>query len=124
MLGAVLHPATIPHARGASRRPQPPSPKRARGDPRAALTPDSSSRGERVFYSASWRDEMIVLSPFFTILIFVSSQTGFSVHSRYIIPAPAVPVCVDEQGHASVRGSRESPATLRKEDGSNGMASQ
>ena len=30
---------------------------------------------------------MIVLAPFFTILIFVSSQTGFSVHSRYVIPA-------------------------------------
>jgi hypothetical protein len=30
---------------------------------------------------------MIVLAPFFTILILVSSQTGFSVHSRYVIPA-------------------------------------
>jgi hypothetical protein len=38
-------------------------------------------------YSASWRDEMIVLLPFGVILVFVSSQTGFSVHSRYIIPA-------------------------------------
>ena len=38
-------------------------------------------------YSASWRDEMIVLLPFFVILTFVSSQTGFSVHSRYVISA-------------------------------------
>lgn len=38
-------------------------------------------------YSASWRDEMVVLAPFFVILIFVSSQAGFSVHSRYVIPA-------------------------------------
>ncbi len=30
---------------------------------------------------------MVVLAPFFVILIFVSSQTGFSVHSRYILPA-------------------------------------
>jgi hypothetical protein len=37
--------------------------------------------------SASWRDEMVVLAPFFAILIFVSSQTGFSVHSRYVLPA-------------------------------------
>jgi hypothetical protein len=37
--------------------------------------------------SASWRDEMVVLLPFVVILIFVSSQTGFSVHSRYVIPA-------------------------------------
>ena len=33
------------------------------------------------------RDEIAVLAPFLTILIFVSSQTGFSVHSRYVIPA-------------------------------------
>lgn len=38
-------------------------------------------------YSASWRDEMLVLVPFVVILIVVSSQTGFSVHSRYILPA-------------------------------------
>lgn len=38
-------------------------------------------------YSASWRDESVVLTPFVVILVFVSSQTGFSVHSRYIIPA-------------------------------------
>ena len=37
--------------------------------------------------SASWRDEMIVLLPGLTLLVFVSSQTGFSVHSRYVIPA-------------------------------------
>ena len=38
-------------------------------------------------YSASWRDEIVVLVPGLMLLIFVSSQTGFSVHSRYIIPA-------------------------------------
>jgi hypothetical protein len=38
-------------------------------------------------YNISWRDEMIVLLPGIVLLIFVSSQTGFSVHSRYIIPA-------------------------------------
>ena len=37
--------------------------------------------------AATWLDEMVVLAPGLTILIFVSSQTGFSVHSRYIIPA-------------------------------------
>lgn len=42
---------------------------------------------EERYLSASWRDEMIVFVPGLTILIFVSSQTGFSVHSRYIIPA-------------------------------------
>lgn len=37
-------------------------------------------------YNAPWRDEMVVLVPGLAILVFVSSQTGFSVHSRYVIP--------------------------------------
>jgi hypothetical protein len=38
-------------------------------------------------YNASWRDEMVIFLPGIGLLVFVSSQTGFSVHSRYIIPA-------------------------------------
>lgn len=38
-------------------------------------------------FNAPWRDEMVVLVPGLVILVFVSSQTGFSVHSRYVIPA-------------------------------------
>jgi len=38
-------------------------------------------------YNVAWRDEMVILLPGVVLLIFVSSQTGFSVHSRYIIPA-------------------------------------
>ncbi len=38
-------------------------------------------------YSAPWRDEMVVLAPFVLLFVFVSSQTGFSAHSRYILPA-------------------------------------
>jgi 4-amino-4-deoxy-L-arabinose transferase-like glycosyltransferase len=37
--------------------------------------------------NASWRDEMIILIPGIVFLAAVSSQTGFSHHSRYIIPA-------------------------------------
>ena len=37
-------------------------------------------------YSASWRDEMVLLLPSVTILLLVSSHTGFSLHSRYILP--------------------------------------
>ena len=37
--------------------------------------------------NAAWRDEMVVLLPGLAILVLVSSQTGFSVHSRYVIPA-------------------------------------
>lgn len=35
----------------------------------------------------SWRDEFILLSPAIVILTFVSSQTGFSEHMRYVLPA-------------------------------------
>jgi hypothetical protein len=38
-------------------------------------------------YNISWRDEMVILLPGIVLLTFVSSQTGFSIHSRYIIPA-------------------------------------
>ncbi len=38
-------------------------------------------------YCASWRDEMLIVVPGLAILILVSSQTGFSVHSRYMLPA-------------------------------------
>lgn len=38
-------------------------------------------------YNVAWRDEMVVIVPGLAIFIFVSSQTGFSVHSRYVIPA-------------------------------------
>jgi hypothetical protein len=52
---------------------------------RPALTPvPSPETGEG---RIPWRDEMAVLVPGLAILAFVSSQTGFSVHSRYVIPA-------------------------------------
>jgi hypothetical protein len=38
-------------------------------------------------YNASWRDEIVVILPGLVLFIFVSSQTGFSLHPRYIIPA-------------------------------------
>jgi hypothetical protein len=38
-------------------------------------------------YSLPWRDEMVLLLPLVTLFAFVCSQTGFSVHSRYIIPS-------------------------------------
>lgn len=38
-------------------------------------------------YNTSWQGEMIILLPGIVLLAFVSSQTGFSIHSRYAIPA-------------------------------------
>ena len=38
-------------------------------------------------YNADWRDELVILLPGIVLLAFVSSQTGLSVHARYVIPA-------------------------------------
>jgi hypothetical protein len=37
-------------------------------------------------YRSTWRDELVLLLPIVAILALVSSQTGFSVHSRYVLP--------------------------------------
>lgn len=58
--------------------------------------------------NASWRDEMVVLLPGVVILVFVSGQSGFSIHSRYIIPAlPFFFIWIGKVGKAI---SRERPA--------------
>ena len=38
-------------------------------------------------YRRGWRDELVLWTPGVVIFLFVSSQTGFSIHSRYMIPA-------------------------------------
>ncbi len=37
-------------------------------------------------YAAGWRDELTVLAPGVLVLAFVSAQTGFNHHSRYVLP--------------------------------------
>lgn len=37
-------------------------------------------------YRANWRDELVLGIPILTLFALVSSQTGFSLHSRYTIP--------------------------------------
>jgi 4-amino-4-deoxy-L-arabinose transferase-like glycosyltransferase len=41
----------------------------------------------RPSYVSNWRDEMVLLAPLVVILVFVSSQTGYSHHLRYVLPA-------------------------------------
>jgi len=38
-------------------------------------------------FRASWRDELILLLPLVAMFAFVSMQSGFSLHTRYILPA-------------------------------------
>jgi hypothetical protein len=37
-------------------------------------------------YTASWRDELVLLAPIAVVLTLVSSQTGFNHHLRYVLP--------------------------------------
>jgi hypothetical protein len=37
-------------------------------------------------YAAAWRDELTLLLPAVVVLAFVSAQTGFNHHSRYVLP--------------------------------------
>jgi len=38
-------------------------------------------------YRADWLDEIVLLLPAIVLIVFVSSQTGFSRHFRYVLPA-------------------------------------
>ena len=38
-------------------------------------------------YSTIWHNELVLLLPLVAILLLVSSQNGFSIHSRYVLPA-------------------------------------
>jgi hypothetical protein len=67
--------ASLPQTGEGSQSPGPPPPNA------------EHPQGTGEICSASWRDEMLVLAPGLAILVLVSSQTGFSAHSRYIIPA-------------------------------------
>jgi hypothetical protein len=51
------------------------------------------------------RDELVVLAPLVLILVFVSSQTGFNHHLRYVLPAlPFAFIWVGQAAQARVAG--------------------
>jgi hypothetical protein len=66
-------------------------------------------------FRANWRDEIILLVPFVTIFVLVSLQTGFSLHSRYLIPAlPFFYIWISRVGlYRSWRGRQASPMNHR-----------
>ena len=50
---------------------------------------------------AAWRDESVILLSCLTLFLLVSSQTGFSAHSRYILPMlPLLFVAISRVGRA------------------------
>ncbi len=50
-------------------------------------SPGDAAREASGRRSYSWRDELALLLPAVVLFVFVSSQTGFSCHFRYILPA-------------------------------------
>lgn len=38
-------------------------------------------------YRSSWNDEILVIVPFIVLFVLMSSQTGISIHPRYLLPA-------------------------------------
>lgn len=52
-------------------------------------------------YRAALQDELLILLPMLTIFAVVSSQTGFSLHSRYVLPAlPLLLLWISKVGRA------------------------
>jgi hypothetical protein len=61
----------------------------------------------RTSYHAAWRDELLILLPLGTLFAIVSSQTGFSAHPRYILPAaPLLFLWISKVGRGIARGHR------------------
>ncbi len=40
----------------------------------------------RRYRVAAWADELFLIAPLISLLIFISSQSGFSIHFRYVLP--------------------------------------
>jgi len=74
------------------------------GNPPSPPAPLPKGEGR---YVAPWRDEMLVLLPCVALFVLVSSQTGFSKHPRYILPAlPFLFVAISRVGAAFARKAR------------------
>jgi hypothetical protein len=56
-------------------------------NPHGFSSGESAPNGEEASTVITWRDEFAVLAPAVVIIAFVSSQTGFSAHMRYVLPA-------------------------------------
>jgi len=65
---------------------------------------DASVHGppaETTAYCAGWRNELVLLLPAVGIIAFISSQTGFSHHFRYMLPAfPFIYVGISKVGRS------------------------
>jgi len=65
------------------------------------------SASARPGYSATWRDELLVVAPLLAVLTFVSSQTGFSHHLRYVLPMyPFAFIWISKVGRSVTLGHR------------------
>ncbi len=71
--------------------------------------PSNVNDGEqpRSAASCTWRDEMVLLLPAVVLFVFVSSQTGFSRHFRYVLPAlPFLFIWISKVAPVAIRRPR------------------
>lgn len=60
-----------------------------------------------------WREDVLLLAPVATVFTLVSSQTGFTIHLRYLLPIfPFVIVWTSRVGRAFVSGNRPLAAAV------------
>jgi hypothetical protein len=62
------------------------APSRLTGDQASAQFSQTFRGAKGLQRRLRWRDEFVLLAPAVVILVFVSSQTGFSEHMRYVLP--------------------------------------
>ncbi|MEK6260680.1 MAG: hypothetical protein AABP62_18935 [Planctomycetota bacterium] len=68
------------------------------------------TRRERL---CQWRDELILLAPFFTILAFASSETDYTTHFRYVLPIlPYALIWIGQVGAALSRQALWTPVVF------------
>jgi hypothetical protein len=64
-------------------------------------------------YAAPLREELLLLIPMLAVLALVSSQTGFSHHLRYVLPAfPFLFILIGRLGRSFERGDRKLAAAV------------
>jgi hypothetical protein len=86
--------------------PSPPAPLPAKEGSVQSSSPAHLTKRKGT-YIAPWRDEMLILLPCAALFLLVSSQTGFSKHPRYILPAlPFFFVAISRVGVAFTRKAR------------------
>lgn len=81
---------------------------RRRRRSRVIYIPSSEKRGPALGHAATWRDDVVLLTPAVVVIVLVSSQTGFNHHLRYVLPAfPFLFIWISKVAREWTTGSRK-----------------